>query len=312
VRYVLGLAVVALVLSLLTGVTQVQPGELAVVRRFGRVLDERPGPGLYVGLPWGLEQVDRVAINQDRRVAVGYVKRDTEDTEAGIPQGQLLTGDHFLVNVQVVLDYKVNPDEVVDFVVQADRVDELIARAAETALAEWVASRQVDDLLLRKTELPKWLVARTGERIAPYRLGVKVHRATVMLLSPPAEVSTAFENVTRAQTQQETERNRANQEADQLWREALAEKFNLERMTAAYVNEQHLLAAAEAKSFEERRRQYQRLSKDNPYYLNALWWDEMGRVYARMRETGRLDLLDNRLAGGALDITQFPPLPRKK
>src|SRR5262249_7247929 len=53
-----------------TAVTQVRPGERAVVRRFGRVLDHRPEPGLYVGLPWGMDRVDRVPIGLVRGVKV--------------------------------------------------------------------------------------------------------------------------------------------------------------------------------------------------------------------------------------------------
>jgi hypothetical protein len=49
----------------------------------------------------------------------------------------------------------------------------------------------------------------------------------------------------------------------------------------------------------------------DPNYLNALWWDEMNRLYARMRVNGRIDLLDHRLSGDGLDITQFPPIPKK-
>ena len=55
-----------------TGLYQVLPGEAAVVRRFGRVLPERPEPGLHLGLPWGMDRVDRVAVDQLRRVVVGY------------------------------------------------------------------------------------------------------------------------------------------------------------------------------------------------------------------------------------------------
>src|SRR5207253_4616583 len=138
----------------------------------------------------------------------GFVKRDAEDFDTLTPPGQLLTGDHNLVNVQIVIDYKVNQDDVVDFVVQSDRVDDLIARAAETALAEWVAARTVDEVLLRgKGELPAWLVEQTRARIAPYRLGVTIKHAGVTHLSPPTEVSAAFEEVTRAQTKIETDVN---------------------------------------------------------------------------------------------------------
>jgi hypothetical protein len=50
----------------------------------------------------------------------------------------------------------------------------------------------------------------------------------------------------------------------------------------------------------------------NPYYLAALWWDEMTRIYGAMRAAERLDLLDNRLARDGIDIIQRPLPPQKK
>ena len=43
----------------------------AVVRRFGQVV-ARPGPGLWVGLPWGIDRVDRVPVRTARQLTVGY------------------------------------------------------------------------------------------------------------------------------------------------------------------------------------------------------------------------------------------------
>jgi membrane protease subunit HflK len=312
-RYLLYGGGLLLLASLLTGVTQVRPGERAVVRRFGRVLEYKPGPGLYIGLPWGMEQVDRVPIGLVRQVAVGLSPGDGDDSGQTTPPGQLLTGDHNLVNLQVVIDYAVIEDEVEDFVVQQDRADGLVARAAEAVMAEWVAGRTVDDVLLRgKVELPAHVVQHTQERIAPYRLGVRIQEASVPHLNPPAEVRNAFDEVTRAQTEIRTRIYEAEQEADRKLREADAEKFRSQRLTAAYAREQRLLAKAEARNFEMRLRQYRLLSQQNPYYLNGVWWDEMSRLYARMRANGRIDLLDHRLAADGLDITQFPPLPKKK
>src|SRR5712692_6258280 len=157
----------------LTGVVQVRPGERAVVRRFGRVLAEKPGPGLWVGLPWGMDRVDRVVVGRPQSVTVGYQGEAAADSV--IPAGQLLTGDHNLVNIQVTLYYQVRPDKVEDFVTQIDRVEGLLARATETVLAQWVAARTVDDVLLNaKTELPEVLSKGTRERVEPYGLGVKV------------------------------------------------------------------------------------------------------------------------------------------
>src|SRR5437763_12670806 len=99
--------VLLLVGYLLTGVTQVRPGERAVVRRFGRVLEQKPEPGLWVGLPWGMDRVDRVPVDRVQEVTVGYRDGDTE----AAPTGQVLTGDHNLVNLRVVLNYKVRPEQ---------------------------------------------------------------------------------------------------------------------------------------------------------------------------------------------------------
>src|SRR5258707_791424 len=127
------LALLLAVGYLLTGMTPIRPGERAVVRRFGRMLETKPEPGLWIGLPWGLDAVDRVAVDRLRPVTIGYTQ-DEEGNDAVTPPGQLLTGDHNLVNVRVVLNYTIRADEVEKYVVQADQADALIARAAEAAL----------------------------------------------------------------------------------------------------------------------------------------------------------------------------------
>ncbi len=296
---------------LLTGVTQVRPGERAVVRRFGRVLGEQPEPGLYVGLPWGLERVDRVAVDQVRRVEVGY-RPDADESSLTTPAGQLLTGDHNLVNLQAVLNYAVRHDAVEDYVVHADEADGLVARAAETAMAEWVAGRTVDEVLLRgKVDLPPWLVAETEKRLAEYHIGVAVRDASVSWLLPPPQVKDAFDQVTQAQTEIRTRLNRAEQEAQKSVQGAGAEKYRLEQIAQAYANEQVVLAHAEADGFERRLRQYQETKRTNPDAMSAIWWDEMGKLFAKLREGGRVDLLDHHVGPGGLDITEMIA-PKKK
>jgi len=312
-RYVLYASVLLLLGSLLSGVTQVRPGERAVVRRFGRVLEDKPEPGLYIGLPWGMEQVDRVPIGMMRQVSIGSIPGDTDDTAQVTPPGQLLTGDHNLVNLQVVVYYAVKEEEVEDFVVQQERVDTLVARAAEAGIAEWVAARTVDEVWRRgKAELPAYLVKRTQEGIRPYRLGVRIQQASVPHVDPPTEVRNAFDEVARAEMEIRTRVYEAEQDADRKMRDAEADRFRGQRLTAAYAREQVLLAQAEAENFEKRLRQYRQLSRQNPHHLNGIWWDEMSRLYARMRANGRLDFLDHHLAADGLDITQFPPGMNKK
>jgi membrane protease subunit HflK len=296
---------------LLSGVTQVRPGERAVVRRFGRVLDQQPKPGLFIGLPWGMDRIDRVAVDQVRRVEVGY-RPDADEDNLTTPSGQLLTGDHNLVNLQVVLNYAVKHDAIENYVVHADEADGLVARAAETVMAEWVAGHTVDEVLLRgKVDLPPLLVAETQRRVDDYRIGVALRDASVSLLLPPSQVKASFDQVTQAQTEIRTRLNSAEQEAEKSLQAAEAEKFRLDQLAQAYVNEQRVLARAEADRFERRLRQYQESKRENPDALTAIWWEEMGKLFARLREGGRVDLLDHHIGPDGLDITEIIP-PKKK
>lgn len=296
---------------LLTGVAQIRSDERAVVRRFGRVVAQ-PKPGLWVGFPWGIDSLERVKVDQVRRVPVGYTP-DADEPGGGPPPGQLLTGDHNLVNIQVVIDYAVRPDQVDDFVIHSNQADGLVARAAEAVLAEWVAGHGVDEVLLTsKVALPAWLVRRTQERLEPYHLGVQVQSASVSYLLPPEDVRPAFENVTRAQTAIRTAEHNARTEADKIRRAAEAERYGIAQVTGGYVNEKLSQARTEAEAFGNRLDQYQRLKQQNPQYLTALWWEEMGKVFEKMSKNGRIDLLDNHLGADGLDITIMQPQPRKK
>ena len=61
----------SIVLYLLTAVHQIRPEERAVVRRLGKIV-AKPGPGLWIGLPWGIDRVERVPIATVRRVTIGF------------------------------------------------------------------------------------------------------------------------------------------------------------------------------------------------------------------------------------------------
>jgi membrane protease subunit HflK len=175
-----------------------------------------------------------------------------------------------------------------------------------------VAGRKVDEVLIRgKAELPPLLVERTQAWIEAYRLGVVIQRASVSHLFPPAEVKIAFDDVTRAQSAMRSQEYKAREEAARRLRGAEAEKHGIENMTAAYVKEQLVLAQAEAETFERRLTLYQQLRRDNPHFLAGIWWDQIGKLLTQMKDSGRLDLLDNHLGADGLDITVSPPLPKK-
>lgn len=302
------LLLVALILWLLTGIYQIRADERAVVRRFGAVI-ARPGPGLWIGWPWGIDRVDRVRVRTVRQLDVGYDPSAGDD--AGFtPVGQLLTGDQNHVNIKLVVEYAIDEQggALEQFVANQALADDLLRRETEAAMAEWVAGQTVDAVLLTsRAALPPWLMARLPGRLAPLQLGLSLQRVSVDYLAAPTEVRDAFEAVNQAQTAIRTRINQAEQESTVRLREADATRFRLEEQAEAYRREKRALATADAESFQKRLEQYNRLRATNPHILTAIWWDEMGRTLLGLQSRGRVDLLDHHVGSGGLDLTQFLP-----
>lgn len=297
---------------LLTGVYQVAPEERAVVRRFGAVV-ARPGPGLGVGLPWGIDRVDRVPVRTVRQLRVGY---DTETAnDSTTPPGQLLTGDQNLVNVQLVVDYAIGEadQDLDDYVIHREQVDGALSRGAEAAAGEWVAGRTVDQVLLTGTgTLPAWVMDRLTERLKELRLGVRVQRVSVALIAPPDEVRNAFEAVTQAQTAVRTRENQAQQEREQRQRQADALRYRLSQEASSYRELQQRQAEADAAEFLAQLQAYREVRATDPDALAFLWWAEMRRAMQDMKARGgKVKPLDHHLQSGELNLTEFVPLPKR-
>jgi membrane protease subunit HflK len=298
--------ILVLVAYLLTGVVQVRPGERGVVRRFGRLLPYRLEPGLAFQLPWGMDRVERVAVDRLQSIVVGYQEDDSSGET--MPSGQLLTGDHNLVNVQAILTYKVQPGAEAEYVLQADRLDAVLTRAVEAVMAQWVAGRNVDDVLLNgKNEMRPILVSRTSEWIETYRLGVEILDARVALIAPPDEVKPAFDSVALAQTRNTTLRHEAEQTVARELNQAEAEKYRLEKETEGYVYTRRRLAEEDAQRFLKRLHEYEVGRKANPQYLRQIWEEERGKLFQRLKQNGQIDLLDHHLGANGLDLMTAPP-----
>ncbi len=317
-RYLLAPFTVA---YLATGVYQVGPDERAVVRRFGKVVS-RPGPGLGVGLPWGIDRVDRVPVRTVRQVRVGYDPDAPEPAPADgsppPPVGQMLTGDQNLVNVQLVVDYAIGETDadLDNYIVHREQVDTALARETEAAIAEWAAGRTIDQALRTgSAALPVWVMERLGARLPDLRLGIRVQRASVAILAAPEEVRTSFEAVDQAQTAIRTRETQAQQERDQRLSQAAALKYRLEQEAAQYRDEQFRQAEADAIAFRNELEAFRRVAKTNPDALAFLWWFETQETLDALKAAGgEVRPIDHFLINGELNlytVLDFFGLPRR-
>jgi modulator of FtsH protease HflK len=312
-RRLLILLVLVFLAYLSTGISKVGPEERGVVRRFGRVV-ARPGPGLWIGFPYGIDRLDRIPVRTARQLAIGYTLEAGEDAGPA-PNGQYLTGDQNLIHLRLSLEYAIDDrdGELENSLMQSALLDSQLQREAETLAAEWVAGHTVDAVLLTgRSMLPQWMLPRMNTRLENQRLGIQISRLSVELIEAPPEVRLAFEEVNKAQTSVALRENEARLEANRRQREAEATSYKFLQLGEAYRTEKRTAAMAESQAFLQRLEQYQKLRITNPDILSSIWWETMGRLFAGMRGRGRVDLLDHHLTPSGLDITQFVTPKRPK
>lgn len=188
----------ALLFYLLSGTYVVSPGEVAVVTRFGRVVQERVTPGLRWHLPWPVEAAWTVNVAQARREGIGV-------TFPGHPAAlhppediRLLTGDENLLAAKAIVQYRIK--EPADYLFRINYHEDPLLRAViKAALTEIAGGMPVDALLTGgRTELQQRARERVQRTLDAYRSGLEIVSIDLQEIAPPGDVVQSFRDVASA------------------------------------------------------------------------------------------------------------------
>ena len=193
-RFTLAAGIILLAMYALSGFYIVQPGQAAVVRRFGDVIAPNVGSGLHYRIPWPVDRVDIVAVNEVRRV----------ETSASL----MLSGDENLISVRLSMHYTVNDPAA--FLLNTADPQVLAQQAGEAAMRQVVAQEGVDALLtVDKAGIQLRATALAQQTLDGYRAGLTVASVQLLESSPPPEVAEAFRDVASAREDHNTFINEA-------------------------------------------------------------------------------------------------------
>lgn len=184
-------------LWLASGIFLVQPDRQAVVTRFGAVVEPRVYPGIHYALPWPVDRVFKVKVNQTQRLVIGG---DVTDSVLGRTQplaSQFLTGDQNIINMRVVAQYSVAVPA--DYLFRSLDNQKSVAAVVEAELSKRIAARGVDAVLTtEKIAIQDEVLAAAQKRLNDYRAGVKLSTVNIELVVPPPEAADAFRDVASA------------------------------------------------------------------------------------------------------------------
>jgi membrane protease subunit HflK len=216
--------IVLLVAYLTSGLAIVQPDEVGVVRRFGAVLRDPWEPGLHWGLPWGIDRIDRIKVNQARTLRVGASSREGAPL-LHAPDAALddfLTSDLNLVTAECLVHYRAR--DPVAYLFRSRDVEVSLAALSRWALLRAVAERGIDEIITTGRAEVAAELARSIQTLADHqRLGVSVVAVRLGRLAPPAAVAPAFADAARARSDRRQAVTRALEYQDQIQSLAQAE-----------------------------------------------------------------------------------------
>jgi len=198
---IIAIVVVAVVVWLFMGFYVVDEGTRGVVLRFGKY-QATTMPGLQWHIPWPVEQVNTVNIQQVSTVEIGY-RSAGEGQEQSVPREALmLTKDENIVDVKLAVQYDIkNPEDLVFHV--ADSTQTVVRGATESALREVVGTNNMDFTL---TEGRATIVAKTKELLQKildrYLTGINIIAVEMQDAQPPTEVKPAFDDAVKAREDQ--------------------------------------------------------------------------------------------------------------
>ena len=218
----------------------VQPDERGVELRFGKPNTEVSMPGLHFHF-WPMDRVEFVKVTEQQR---NIGSRST----AGSTSGLMLTGDQNIVNVQFSVLYAVtNPQS---YLFNLESPDETLQQVSESAMREVVGRRPAQDIFRdNRQEIAVEVRAIIQDTMDRYGSGISINAVPIEDASPPREVADAFDEVQRAEQNEDQQVEEANQYANQQLGQARGRAAQIREEAAAYKDRVVKEAQGEAQRF---------------------------------------------------------------
>jgi modulator of FtsH protease HflK len=237
--FFVGLVIIVLIiLWLFKAFYTVQPDELGVESRFGVPKNAIAEPGLHFHW-WPIETV-QIVNTAEKLIDIG--------SDNSGSSGLMLSGDQNIVDVKFSVAYEIaNPKQ---YLFDVDSPDDMVRQVAESAMREVVGRRPAQDIFRDDrqgiAENVKDIVQST---LDSYKAGVKINAISIEDAAPPHEVADAFDEVQRAEQDEDRFVEEANQYSNQKLGQARGQAAQIREDAAAYKNRVVQEALGEAQRF---------------------------------------------------------------
>jgi modulator of FtsH protease HflK len=232
-------AVIVLVLLgwLYMSANTIKPDENGLVLRLGSY-NRTVGPGLHFVF-WPVERIEKLPVEAENQIDFGG---------AGKGEGLMLAGDQNIVDMRFTVLWKIKDPR--DFLFNVAEQEELVTRVAESAMREVVGRTPAEEIRTRGRQAAQDQVRELIQRtLDGYRSGVLITGVQLEKADPPPQVVDAFEEVQRAEQNQNKLIREAEQYRNQILGQARGDAARLVADAKAYKSRVVAEAQGEAQRF---------------------------------------------------------------
>jgi membrane protease subunit HflK len=235
-----GIAAVV-VFWLFNSIYTIDPQEVGVELQFGKPKPVLSEPGLHFHW-WPVESVERVNVTENQTEIGSVAGRN------GNEEGLMLSGDQNIVDVRFAVLWAVaNPEQ---FLFNVRDPEDMVRSAGESAMREVVGRRPAQDIFRDdQAGIALQVQEITQNILDSYNIGVRVNQITIVGAAPPTEVADAFDEVQRAEQDEDRFQEEARQYANTLLGNSRGQAAQIREDAAAYKNRVVQEAEGEAARF---------------------------------------------------------------
>lgn len=229
-------------LGLYSSAYQIEQAERGVVLVFGEY-SHTMQPGLRFTLPRPFANVYRVNVETIRQ----------EDNN-----GQMLTEDKNLIEIDYSIQYRIDEDKVNDYLFSVASPQNTVRQVSESVMRQVAGTRTLNFIINEnRTAVNQQAREEIQSMLNDYKTGIQITQVNITEVHPPINVKEAFDDVVKAREDQKTFINQANEYANGRIPEAEGRVLKIIQEAEAYKESIIAEARGKAEQFDLLRTQYE-------------------------------------------------------
>ncbi|MDR3123402.1 MAG: FtsH protease activity modulator HflK [Treponema sp.] len=272
---------------LATSVYIVDQTEESVITRFGRFHDIK-GPGLHFRLPFGIDKQYLVNVTAVQTEQFGFrtLTSGVSSTYAGLTnESTMLTGDLNIIEVEWIIQYRVADPKA--WVFNVMERTETIRDVSRSVINMLVGDRAIMDIMgSQRSAIENEAAVLMNDTFQGYGLGIDVIAVKLQNIDPPAGVQEAFDDVNKAEQDQNRLINEGQQAYNAEIPRAKGEADRLVQIAQGYAAERVNRARGDVSRFNAVYEEYRRAPEVT---RRRLYYEMIEEVFKDDSETVVID-----------------------